>query len=341
MNKLFFVFLVFTQIAFPAAWDSANNPTNLGFKIKSYKISELPMVGELQDKTKAWPESHWASNQGSIAFRWSSDRPDTFKYTSPDLAKLKQLTKSEINELSPAEKFDMYLGNYDYPLTKKVLKSTSPTMTAWFGICHGVAPASIYYSEPQMKTVTNKDGISFDFYASDLKALISYYYAKVDYKNGRQIGRRCSANKDNGPCGDVNPASFFIILANRMGIEGKTFIADTDRLNEVWNHVPVNYKTNIYSELPPDRNSARGTIKRLHMDVLINYAAAIRPQFDAVIGTDKSDYLGQIYEFYLDIDAQNNIIGGEWLKDISPDFLWIRDQEELIGDWRILDALFK
>jgi hypothetical protein len=341
MIKILFCFLAISQVANSIGWDSANNPTNLGFKIKSYKITDLPMQGELQDKTKAWPESHWASNSGSIAYRWSSDRPDIFKFVSPNLAKLNELTKSEINELSPAEKFDIYLGKYDYPLTKLILKSNSPTMTAWFGICHGVAPASIYYSEPSLKTVTNKDGITFDFYASDIKALISYYYAKVNYKNGKQVGMRCSANKDVGPCGDVNPGSFFIILANRMGFEGKTFIADTDRLNEVWNHVPVNYKTNIYSEQEPGRNSARGTVKRLHMDVLINYAAAIKPQFDAVIGTDKADYLGQIYEFYLDIDAQNNIIGGEWLKDISPDFLWIREQEELMGDWRNLETLLK
>jgi hypothetical protein len=339
MFKIFFSFLIISHTVFSSGWDGANNPKKLGFKITSYKITELPMEGELQDKTKAWPESHWANQFGSIAYRWSSNHPEIFKFVSPDRSKLNELSRAEINELSPAEKFDLYLGKYDYPLTKTILKNNSPTMTAWFGICHGVAPASIYHSEPSAKTVTNKDGITFDFYSSDFKALLSYYYAKVAFKNGRQVGRRCSANKDGTPCGDVNPGSFFIILANRMGLEGKTFITDTDRLNEVWNHVPVKYKTNIYSEQVPSRNSARGTVKRLHMDVLIHYAAAIKPQLNAIIGTDKAEYMGQIYEFYLDIDGQDNIIGGEWLRDTSPDFLWIRDQEQLIGDWKILETL--
>jgi len=339
MKKIIIVFFLFTNLLFAGAWDNNNNPANLGLKFKSYKITELPMEGELLDKTKAWPESHWASNVGSIAFRWSSMGPENFKYVSPDLAKVKQLTVAEINELSPAEKFDLYLGHYDYPVTKTILKSTSPTMNAWFGICHGVAPASMYYTEPRRKTVTNKEGITFDFYASDLKALLSYYYSNVNYRSGRQVGRRCFANKDNSPCGDVNPAAFFLVLANRMGVDGKTLVVDVDRLNEVWNHVPISYKANIYSEHPPGPTSPPGTVKRLHMDILVNYAASIKPQLEAVIGTDKAEYLGQIYEFYLDIDAKDNIVGGEWLKDIRPDFLWIRDQEQLTGDWKVLESL--
>jgi hypothetical protein len=40
-------------------------------------------------------------------------------------------------------------------------------------------------------------------------------------------------------------------------------------------------------------------------------------------GTDLQTFKDNDYEYYLDTDRRGNIIGGEWISEVRPDFLWI------------------
>ena len=110
-----------------------------------------------------WPGSHWASHLGGIAHRWSAGNPQNFTYKPYSLFELKKLEQRFIDELSPAEKYDILMRRFDYPTVRREWRDNSPNDTSWFGICHGVAPASLNHAEPKNRAVVTRDGIKLNF----------------------------------------------------------------------------------------------------------------------------------------------------------------------------------
>lgn len=324
-----------------SSWNGANNPSIMSSDFEVI-LSKLPLSGNLADAGKAWPGYYWANNKGGIAQRWNSPNPQNFKYESPSRSDITLLTKTQINRLSPAEKFDLYQGRYDYPTVKKVWGQTSRMASEWHGICHGVAPASLNHTEPKSITVTNPDGIEITFYAADLKALLAYYYAKVSTTSIKQVGKRCFISswvpfigKYPG-CSDVNAGAFHIILANKLGLEKTGFVADMDRFKQVWNHAALEFTTRRVSSSSAARNSALGTVKRVLMRTTVKYAASIDPLEKPVLGTESAEYDERNYSYWLDLDYKGEIIGGEWTSKDRPDFLWIKQKEHFTGYYSAL-----
>src|SRR5574343_122515 len=68
------------------------------------------------------------------------------------------LAQNPIDYLSPAEKYDLYIGRTDFPLTNYELKRTGirtkKNIPEWEGICHYWAPASYLFDEPGPITVS-------------------------------------------------------------------------------------------------------------------------------------------------------------------------------------------
>jgi hypothetical protein len=93
-----------------------DDPGNMAPQYES-NISALPIAGRL--KRKPWSGDYWATYQGGITYRWLQPKrflsSNRVKYDHPDATKL---TPQEIDRLSPAEKFDLYKGDYDWTLTK-------------------------------------------------------------------------------------------------------------------------------------------------------------------------------------------------------------------------------
>jgi len=307
---------------------------------------KLPLKGKIENSRKGWPAHHWANNVGGIAHRWSSGNPQNFSYRPYALFELRRLDSNLIDELSPAEKYDIYTGNYSYPLTTTVLKNLSPYENDWHGICHGVAPASLNHEEPQTVTLINRDGIEIKFYSSDVAALLSYFYAEVSNSHTVLIGSRCNqesleSSSHDVACDDINPGSFHIILTNRLGREGEGFIADTDRFSEVWNHVAVDYVINERSEEPVTQSSSPGTFKRIRLETLVTYAAEIAPKFQSVIGTENAEYAQNTYEYILDLNHEGNVIGGEWVSEVRPDFVWTQGKSSYMKEWYALNEIYR
>jgi hypothetical protein len=329
-----------------SAWNGANDPAIMSTNFEVI-LSKLPTKGNLFEDAKAWPGYYWANNKGGIAQRWNAPNPEHFKYESPTRSEITFLSSTDINRLSPAEKFDLFLGRYDYPLVKKVWGQTSRFASEWHGICHGVAPASLNHSEPKTVTVTNPDGIEVTFYAADLKALLAYYYAKVSDRPIKQVGKRCFINswvpfigKYPG-CKDVNAGAFHIIMANKLGLEKTGFIADMDRFKEVWNHAALEFSSVIGRALAPSRKSAPGTVRRVFVRTTVKYSASIDPQQSSVIGTPLAEYDERNYTYWLDLDYKGEIIGGEWSSKDRPDFLWIKEKEDFKGEFSALYQLLQ
>lgn len=346
MNILILIFCFISPI-WAQSWNTANDPKNISNQFMA-KMEKLPLAGELSDLRKGWPANHWSNNTGGIAFRWSAGTPEIFNYRKLKLEELKKLKPYQLNELSPAEKFDIFEGKYHYPLTTKVLTENAPTHTAWFGICHGVAPASLYHAEPKLVQLLNRDGISLTFYSSDVAALMSYYYAKMINQPASMVGTRCRASLANrnlpayqSSCSDTHPAAFHIVLSNKLGITKDGFIADVDPLNEVWNHVAIKYRSKVVNTTPPVSTSAKNTVKRVRIESVVTYASAIAPKFYPVIGTPDAFYSNYSYEYFLDVNLQGVIIGGEWISGSRPDFVWTKKPVKFTGAFQKLNQIYQ
>lgn len=328
------------------AWDGWNDPYKMDANFEN-RLNVLPTSGELSSRGLAWPGYYWANNKGGIAQRWTSKDPQNFKYESPSLYELKNMSKEQINELSPAEKYDLYVGSYDYPTVKQVWDTTRKGESAWHGICHGVSPASLNHSEPKAITVKNKDGIEVTFYASDVKALLAYYYAKISDTDVVQVGKRCFVSgsipliRNISGCNDVNPGAFHIIMANKLGISKTGFISDMDRYVQVWNHAAVNYETKIMGKAALTKDAADTATSRVKVRTKVKYAASIDPALTPVIATASAKYDTREYSYYLELNSKGEIVGGEWISRDRPDFMWIKGKDQFTGYWESLNTIYQ
>ena len=337
---------VFAQALSSNAWDGWNDPNKMdpGFELN---FEKLPLSGNLEGEGLAWPGYYWANNKGGIAYRWRSSNSQDFKYRSPGLQELLSLDKKKVNELSPAEKYDLFMGRYDYPTVRQVWGQTREGHKEWYGICHGVSPSSLNHPEPISNTVVNKDGIEITFYASDVKALLAYYYARISESKSVQVGKRCFVAgwlpifRSSDGCGDVNPGSFHIIMANKLGIQKTGFIADMERYAAVWNHAAVNYSSKVISTANAQRGSAYGTVKRVLVESKVKYSASIDPSDAPVIGSELAKYEQRDYRYWLELDSKGEIVGGEWVSAQRPDFLWVKEKDSFNGYWSGLEDIYR
>jgi len=303
-------------------WPSSSDPVIMSRNFVK-RFSGLPLRGEVKDPKKYWSSDYWPLKLGSINYRWNAPEPIGFGLRSPNLEQAKKMNLQELKYLSPSEKFDLWMGKYTYPLKTQVSKRASPQRATWEGICHGWAAAALNFSEPGPKILINPDGIKIPFGSSDIKALLSYYYAYYyNPPSTYQMGRRC--NGRNYCTEDLNAGAFHIVLANKVGNEGSSFIVDIENGREVWNQVVFNYTSVVMADnLPPASNSASGTYSvmriKTKMKVVFNI---VQNSWMPSIGTNNQTYKEQEYDYDLDLDREGNIIGGEWISKNRPDFMW-------------------
>lgn len=293
------------------------------------------------------------------------------------------LNQEEVDQLSPAEKFDVYVylktgKDNGFRLTADVLDLTHPTDAYWEGICHGWTSAALEFREPEAKSI-NANGITLNFGSSDLKALLSYYHAAITRNwvanrkvaTGR-VGERCETafpkeawfikdgveyyktivngrvqvNKVPDDCVDTNPGAFHIVLANMIGLKNQGFSAEVVRDKEVWNQPVFQYATDVLSQSSAPREWAtKGTVRQVEVKTVMSYANDGGRMFwrhdgsddefyawwNETIGTNNYRFDHKQFHYYLDLDAQGNIIGGQWLSYERPDFLWLKKNKGFLG----------
>jgi hypothetical protein len=350
-----------TSLAYAEPFNPSNNPQNFsriaGTRLIT-KFSQLPSSGELSDSRRGWSESYWPSNLGGIAYRWNHPNPQPFKYRLHSKSELLNMSREELEQLSPAELYDIANGDYNYTLTKKTFSLYNTRDLWWEGICHGWAQAATNYPEPSPVLVRNKDGIRVPFGASDIKALLAMHDA-YNYKGSSFgfVGVRCRENgkvegegdeRDRFPnppapelanspeCSDVNAGSFHVVLSNMIGIHGRGFVADIDRYNDVWNQPITNYTSSVIRDVPV-ANSSNGVTRKIHLKTVMTYGEELKfytPELEAegmrnfvskkpVTGTPHQIFKSKNYEYILELNSAGEIIGGEWISETRPDFMWL------------------
>lgn len=326
------------------AWDEVNEPIRIGSGYVS-KLSDLPASGTLA--ATPWSDDYWPSNQGGIARRWKLDWSDAFSYRSPSLEQLRKANVGQIALMSPAEKFDLFLGDYSYPTVQSERLRVSPENEHWEGICHGWAAAAINFAEPKPVLVTNADGLKIPFGSADIKALLSFFQGNIGRTTGGFLGGRCNIDLEQFPqygvnpeCRDTNAGAFHLVLANEIGLRKKGFIADLTRDRMVWNQPVHAYTSKVLRTQAPTPGAAVGTTSEMVVETTITYTAEIEPQWETVIGSEFQNNRTVSYVYRLELNSQGEIIGGAWEVDERPDFLWTQSRPVFFGRWRALEKIY-
>ncbi len=347
-------------------WDRSNDPDffNSVAKIKMVKtFADLPLKAELNDHRMGWSETYWPANLGGIAYRWNHPDPQPFKYKLFSKQELLKFSHNDLSQLSPAELYDIAMGDYNYSLTKKVLKLFNPSDLWWEGICHGWSLAASHYPEPDKVIMTNKDGIKVPFGSSDVKGLLSMHDAFNSKGLYVRVGDRCSVKgkvkgeelPEDGPvifpskkdadrteCSDVNAGAFHIVLTSMIGLNSQGFVADVDRFNDVWNQPVTSYESQVVGDVSRSYQDIKdGIDRRIHVKTIMTYgeelvfysseeAANGTLNFvskEPVTGTPAQAFTSKNYEYILELNHRGEIVGGEWLSETRPDMLWMKAKD--------------
>ena len=297
------------------------------------KMNALPLEGSIVAGTKGWSGGYWASRKGGINIRWNSPSQEGFDYTSPSKSQVAKMSLPELATLAPTEKYDLLTGNYDYPMRALAATAASKHAPDWAGICHGWSPAALNHNEPTPKVLTNPEGIKIPFGSSDIKALLSYYYAfHHETDSSHQVGLRCFFGGWMGGAkacdDDLNPGAFHLVITNMLGLRREGFIADVDRFKEVWNQPVVGFKSKILADnLKPSKGAAESAVKEMKVSTEFFYAdESDNSTWEVAFGTKEQIISKKDYVYNLEIDASGAIVGGSWESDERPDFLWNKEK---------------
>ena len=264
-----------------------------------------------------WSSDYWALATGTTAKRYNNDMYEAVAssmkwdeinnyFDSNDISDLanRYITDGTdidgfVDSLSPAEKYDLLVGDVNWNLTKNQINQGRSyyerygKVETWMGICHGWAPAAYMDPRPRksVKAVDPKGGI-ITFYPDDIKALSTLKWAngitvecKGDAKcthkaqNLRQasrfIGGRCNAKDTedgiatdpetgaviDSDCFDSNPGAWHKTIVNQIGVMKSSFVIDVTFDYEVWNQPVVSYEYTYFDPATQEEADFKDAIK--------------------------------------------------------------------------------
>lgn len=327
-----------------------------------------------------WSGDYWATFKGGIAARYAdSEFPeqaniDEIHQFMTD-QKYAPLTPDEIDRLSPSEKYDLLVGDFEKTLTESVLQDAQRQYRShgrieeWWGICHGWAPAALMVPRPRRFVQIHLPNleIPLTFFPHDLKALASHFWAHTPYRQ-LYIGGRCDAmnpeRDQNGrviseECFDINPGSWHLSILNQVGVKKQSFIMDATFDYEVWNQPVTAYNYIFFN--PQSRQQTQSLAEAMipieqfsndpysgyrskHARSIVGVAMSVNyvketTASQAGFDSESDDNIVTVEYYYdLELDSEGNVIGGEWYQQAHPDFLWrpsAMAQPLSVGDQRL------
>ena len=320
----------------------------------SKKLTEQPWSDDYWAIANGVLAHRYAHESGEKEHHWD-EAFNKFK-ASPTQELIEQ---GLLHLLSPAEKYDLLVGDKNFTLTNamflegKQYFDRSGKVEPWMGICHGWAAAAYMLPRPKKTIWVKSFNGKYDipFYPADIKALGSLLYAKNNYES-TFIGGRCN-KKDpqrdaNGrvvdqECFDNNPASWHFSVVNQIGLNNRSMIIDATFDYEVWNQPVLSYNIKyfnpaqyIYANNLKDATTTAAsfttdkfkkyrdprTVALVGIEMDVKYIVETTPRQNQR-DSEYYDGVKQVtYRYDLELDQNNNVIGGEWYTNLHPDFLW-------------------
>ncbi|MDO9182376.1 MAG: hypothetical protein Q7U04_08195, partial [Bacteriovorax sp.] len=149
-------------------------------------------------------------------------------------------------------------------------------------------------------------------------------------------------------CLDNNPGTWHLAIVNQIGIFDRSFVMDATYDYQVWNQPVYGYEYSYYNVqtkkesksiedakvqinqgLPNEYNDERKNVRTpqtkslVGINMRVTYAMENSP---TMAEHQETTFSSVNFQYDLELDSQNNIIGGEWYSDNHPDFLWVADK---------------
>jgi hypothetical protein len=355
-----------------SGWDEKNKPELFEFDYDR-NFKGLPLTGQLQKLP--WSGYYWPTNEGGITYRWNKETDGPEEKYGYDLLTEEAISSADSKTLSPAEKFDIFIGQTSFPLTNyernrtNIMKTVAGSsnfqegfkIPTWEGLCHAWAPATLAYDNPEPVTLKGENGKEMSFGSSDIKALLTYHLHNSKSPKTSFLGSRCNFDfkklkeklKNNEitkeeyeksinakECTDTNAGAFHIVLANQIAKRNQGFIVDVTRDFEVWNQPVIGYVSQVLGEKQgASEKAALGTVKEVTIRTWMQYVVEVRQGWEKEIVKDA--YRTITYDYRLELNNKGEIIGGEWLSETRPDFIWKQQTPKFSGFFKDLEKIYK
>lgn len=352
-----------------------DDPQNLIRSVQQMEDRNL-MSSSLEQRP--WSGDYWPVYRGILGsryadkqFRSSAEWENFFDYikNAPAIQIFQSEDTSQMDFLSPSEKYDAILGDTQGSLTQKMwqegqnYKIKNGSVEHWMGICDGWAAASYMLPRPiNSVQVLAADGkTTIHLYPTDIKGLAAYLWAKTKTKT-RFIGGRCNTKSPatdkaghvfDPNCFDTNPGTWHMSVVNQIGISHRSFIMNADYDYEVWNQPIFAYSytyfnpqtlkeiSSFQSAVIPIEDFKKDKFKKYRspdtrfivgISMKVTYTKELAAAQRNSESPDTDIIRSANYLYDLELDNSGNIIGGEWYKNLHPDFLWTPAIDAHISD---------
>ncbi len=320
----------------PGAIPDSDHPE---FLLPGVNMDYASMASSGRAERTPWSGDYWAKNKGGISHRWQTGERSS---DSPGLEALQQMSAEEVALLSPAEKYDLFVGDYRYPLTDAMDISNREGTASWQGYCHGWAQAAIHFPEPRPVVMTNADGIQIPFSSSDIKALLTWHQGEAvtsrasqeqfpENSPQRSMGFNHSGrDPDDTGSYDVNPGAFHAVMAQQLGRDSQAFGIDKDNGTQKWNQPVYAFDSKERLRRAPDRNASSEAVEEVIVETDVTYTLEIAPQHEST--EDKGNHNAQTdrYLYSIELDGDGQIVGGQWLVELQGEYFTYHDVVELL-----------
>ncbi len=306
-----------------------------------------------------WSGSYWPQFMGSVGVRYRDPefaalmtKEAQYKFFKELLVKKPAYSYSSTDTLSPAEKYDLLVGDntmaltaYAWGLGEKNGGKEGGKVPTWRGICDGFASAAQMMPRP-VRSVTLRSPMNqaITFYPEDIKALGSLSYARSQ-SNPIFLGKRCLSGAlfFTDACDETNPGAFHKAIINRVGRLKKSFIADVSPGSEVWNYPVKSYEVSFFNVFSDEASADFKTVletfdkkkkfsKRerrsketayiVGVEMKVNFVDMRYPHLKDIDDSTTDKVMEMKYVYDLELDRNFNILGGESTSKNLPDFIW-------------------
>lgn len=308
-----------------------------------------------------WSGDYWPIYQGVIARRYADPEFPGRDWKSGFLWAKREVGsgRSSVDRLSPAEKYDLLVGDAQYTLTRTMwsegarYQDHDGRVEPWMGICEGWAAAAIAVPRPRHTvTVIAVDGRTrIPFTPDDLKALTSLLWSRGEVEKVL-IGGRCNDRNPrrdptgrpvNADCQDTNPATWHLAVVHRIGAAHQGLVMDANFNYEVWNHPIYSYIYQYYNPAtgaetarladaiatraswtqdPYSRFRSPRSVSIVGVKMTVNFVSETQASEAKHDDPSRDFHQSATYVYDLELDAAGRIVGGEWRGNVHPDFLW-------------------
>lgn len=343
MLKLWpFFFIILNPFNLKAEeWNFKNNPFFNSSKNLETKIELLPQSFELSNLIGS--EWIWPFKEGGILNRWSLKNPKSPKEKySFEFFSFENLKNVDLSQLSPPEKFDLFLGNSNWSFSKFIKKSQNNLLESEFKTELAFSETILKFKDPRSLVLEGKTNLNIPFGSSDIGALLFASILFDEKSNYKIIGSPCkiTLNKENvAQCEGINPGSFHILLSNFIGLQDKGIILDLKRDKKTELRPVVGYVSNFQAiEGPISKMASKKTKRELLVTTFIKFVRPRMPRWSQDYSSNTRGF--ESYNYTLELDNENNIVGGRWISFNRPDFMAMVRSTKFQENFKEIESIY-